>query len=119
MNNNLKDILSHLNQDVDQEKLIDYLNKNLPHDEEHAVERSMMEDEFMNDAMEGLQQLDAKKDIGLLVHQLNADLKKQLEIKKQRKQKRALPGQDWVYYTIVLLLILVVIAYVVIKKLGI
>ena len=116
MSDNLKDILSNLNKDIEQEKLLDYLNKNLSAAEAHEVEKQMADDEFMNDAVEGLENFKNKKDVSLLVQQLNSELKKQTEKKKAKKEKRKLKDQPWLYITIVTLLILVIVAYLVIKK---
>ena len=118
MSDNLKDILSNLNKDIEQEKLLEYLNRNMSDAEQHSFEKQMNDDEFMNDAVEGLQSLDNKTNIASLVQQMNADLKKQLDKKKKRKEKRKLVEQPWIYFSIVLLLLLCVIAYVVIKKLS-
>ena len=84
MSDNLKDILSNLNKDIEQEKLLDYLNKKLSAAEAHEVEKQMAEDEFMNDAVEGLENFKNKKDLSLLVDQLNNDLKKQTAKKKKK-----------------------------------
>jgi anti-sigma factor RsiW len=116
MSKDLKDILGNLNKDIEQEKLLDYLNKNLSADEAHEVEKQMADDEFMNDAMEGLENFKNKKDLSLLVQQLNADLKKQTAKKKARKEKRRLKDQPWLYITIITLFLLIIIGYLVIKK---
>ena len=116
MSDDLKDILSNLNKDIEQEKLLQYLNRGMSDAEQHAFEKQLNDDEFMNDAVEGLQALENKNKIADLVQQMNADLKKQLEKKKRRKEKRKIAGQPWVFYSIVLVLILIVIAYLVIKK---
>ena len=116
MSKDLKDILANLNKDIEQEKLLDYLNKNLSAAEAHEVEKQMADDEFMNDAMEGLENFKTKKDVSLMVQQLNSELKKQTAKKKARKEKRKLKDQPWLYITIVTLLILVIVAYIVIKK---
>jgi anti-sigma factor RsiW len=119
MSKDLKDILSNLNKDIEQDKLLDYLNKNLSAAEAHEVEKQMADDEFMNDAMEGLERFKNKSDVSLVVQQLNAELKKQTAKKKARKEKRRLKDQPWLYITIVTLLLLIVIAFIVIKrKLG-
>ncbi len=115
MSDDLKDILSNLNKDVEQEKLLDYLNKKLSASDAHEVEKQMADDEFMNDAVEGLQHFKNKKDLLLLVDQLNSDLKKQTLKKKLKKDKRKLKDQPLLYFTIALLLILVVISYILIK----
>ena len=117
MSDELKDILSNLNKDIEQEKLLQYLNRDMNDAEQHAFEKQMNDDEFMNDAVEGLQSVENKNNIPGLVEQLNAGLKKQLEKKKKRKQKRKLTEQPWIYFSIVLLLLLIMVAYLVIKQL--
>jgi len=116
MSDDLKDILSNLNKDIEQDKLLDYLNKKLSAAEAHDVEKQMADDDFMNDAVEGLEQFKNKKDLTSLVEQLNRDLKKQTEKKKLKKEKRKLQDQPWLYITIVTLLLLVIISFILIKK---
>lgn len=116
MSDDLKDILSNLNKDIEQEKLLQYLNNNLPSSEQHELEKQMNDDEFMNDAVEGLQEINNKAAIPGYIQQLNADLKKQINKKKKRKDKRKIASQYWTYISIVLLLLLIIIAYLVIKK---
>ncbi|MEP7165932.1 MAG: hypothetical protein ABI741_14615 [Ferruginibacter sp.] len=118
MSDDLKDILSNLNKDIEQEKLLQYLNRNMSDAEQHDFEKQLNDDEFMNDAVEGLQALENKNKIAELVQQMNTDLKKQLEKKKKRKEKRKIAEQPWVYYSIVLVLLLIIITYLVIKKLA-
>lgn len=116
MNNELKDILSNLNKDIEQEKLLDYLNKKLSASEAHEMEKQMADDEFMSDAVEGLEHFKDKKDVSLLVEQLNRDLKKQTTKKNLKKEKRKLKEQPWLYITLVILLLLVIVSYLVVKK---
>ena len=116
MSDDLKNILSNLNKDIEQEKLLDYLNKKLSAVEAHELEKQMADDEFMNDAVEGLENFKNKKDLSFLVEQLNKDLKKQTEKRKLKKEKRKLKEQPWLYVTLITLLLLVIIGYIVIKK---
>jgi hypothetical protein len=116
MDDELKDILSNGKKDNEQDKLLQYLQKKLPGSEAYELEKQMNEDPFLNDAIEGLQEMSDTKDIPSLVQDLNAALKKQLEKKKSRKEKRKWKQQPFTYYSIVILLVLIVIAYVVIKK---
>ncbi len=118
MSEELKDILSNLNKDIEQEKLLQYLNRNMTDAEQHDFEKQMNEDEFMNDAVEGLQSVENKNNITGLVQQMNTELKKQLDKKKKRKQKRKLTEQPWIYFSIILLLLLIIAAFLVIKKMG-
>ena len=116
MDNELKNILSNSNKDIDNQKLMDYLSGKLSTEEKHEIEKQMADSDFVNDAVEGLEEIKNKKDLSLYVEQLNADLHKQLDKKKKRKQKRALKDQPWIYLAIVLLLLLIVICFIVIKK---
>jgi hypothetical protein len=77
MSDDLKDILSNLNKDIEQEKLLNYLNNKLPAAEAPEVEKQLADDEFMNDAVDGLEQFKDRKVLGLLVYQLNKELKNQ------------------------------------------
>ena len=116
MNNDLKDILSSSNKDIDNQKLLDYLMNQLSKKETHEVERDMAADEFLNDAVEGLQKLNNKKDVQAYVEQLNRDLQKQTAKNKKRKEKRKLKDQPYLYLTIILILLLMVVCFIVIKK---
>lgn len=116
MNDNLKDILSNLNKEIEQEKLLDYLNKNLSAGEAHEVEKQMADDPFMNDAIEGLSEFENQNNLSAYVQLLNIDLQKQLDKKKKRKEKRRLKDKPWVYFAIILLLILIIICFVIMKK---
>ena len=116
MNNELKNILSNSNKDIDNQKLMDYLSGKLSPEERHEIEKQMADSDLVNDAVEGLEEIKNKKDISLYVEQLNADLHKQLDKKKKRKEKRKLKDQPWLYLVIVLLLLLIIISFIVIKR---
>ncbi len=115
MSDELKDILGNSNKDIDNQQLMDYLSRQLSKQDTHDLEKLMANDEFVNDAVEGLQQFNRKKDLNTYVQQLNDDLKKQLEKKKARKNKRKLENYPWIHFAVVLLLLLFIIAFVVIK----
>lgn len=102
--------------DKEQERLLDYLHHNLSDESQHAFERNMEEDEFMSDAVEGLQEIKNQQHLQSLVQRLNNDLKKQISKKKKRKSQRKINEQPWVYFTIILLLLLIIIAFIVIKR---
>ncbi len=116
MDDKLLNILSNSNKDIDNQKLMDYVSGKLPAEEKHEIEKQMADSEFVNDAVEGLEDVKNKKDLNLFVEQLNTNLHKQLEKKKKRKQKRALKDQPWLYLAIILLLLLIIICFIVIKK---
>jgi hypothetical protein len=116
MKENLKDILSNSNKDIDNQKLMDYLSGKLSGEELHEMEKAMTDSEFMSDAVEGLESFKEKKDINLFVEQLNRDLQKNLDKKKSRKKKRMLKDNPWILTAIAVVLLLIVIAFFVIKR---
>jgi hypothetical protein len=116
MRENLKDILSHLATDIDQETLLLYLQDKLSEEKKHEVEKKLMENEFAGDALEGLQQIGDKKQIAYMVEMLNRDLKKKVEKKKQRRKKLELKGQAWLYITLAIIIILIVISYMILQR---
>ena len=90
MSDELLNILSNSNKDIDNQKLMDYLSDKLSADEKHDFEKTLIDSEMMNDAVEGLEKFKNKKDVSAFVEQLNTNLKKQLEKKKSKKEKRRL-----------------------------
>ena len=110
MAEDLKDILSNLNHDTDQATLLKYLNGQLSKDEMHEVEKNLLNDEFENDAVEGLQEIDQAK-MQLMVEALNRDLKKRTAKKRLYRQRRNLKPQWWLYFSIIILLIILVLIY--------
>jgi hypothetical protein len=117
MTDNLKDILSHLSSEVDQETLVKYLQGRLTEEQKHEVEKKMLGSDFTDDAMEGLQQIRNKEKISFLVEQLNRDLHKKLEKKKRRREKFRLKDQPWLFLSILILLLLIVLSYFIIHRL--
>ena len=75
MKENIKNILTNLSTDIDQEILLQYLQDKLSEEKKHEVEKQLLENEFASDAIEGLQQIKNKKDINIIIDQLNRDLK--------------------------------------------
>src|SRR6476469_2898886 len=100
MNENLKDILSNLNPDIDQETLLRYLQGKLSSEEQHELEKGMMDHEFDADALDGLQQLKDTSKISVLIHQLNRDLRKKTEKKKRFREKLQLRVEPWLIITL-------------------
>jgi hypothetical protein len=119
MSKDLLNILSDSNKDIDNQLLMDYLAGKLSASQQHEVEKMMAEadSDFMNDAMEGLEQVKDKKDLGSIVDQLNGSLHKKLESKKALKEKRRIKDSPWTYLAIVLIIVLIVISYLIIHKL--
>jgi len=115
MNDELLNILSNSNKDIDNQKLMDYLSGKLSAAEKHDFERSLIDSEMMNDAVEGLENLKIT-DVSAVVRQLNKNLHKQLNKKRSKKIKRGIKDLPWLYFTIILVLIIILIGFIVIKK---
>lgn len=117
MQDNYKDILSHLSNEIDQETLLLYLQGKLTDEKKHEVEKKLLENDFAGEALEGLQQFKDKQQLSYTVEILNRDLKKKLERKKKRREKLKLKDQPWLYITLLIIILLIVISYIVIRKL--
>lgn len=117
MPENYKDILSNLSTEVDQETLLLYLQGKLSEEKKHEVEKQLLQNEFDEEAMEGLQEIKDKQQIQYMVEMLNRDLKKKTAKKKQRREKMKIKDQPWLYISILILILLIVLCYIVITKL--
>lgn len=116
MSEDLKDILSNLNPGIDQETLLQYLQGKLSAQQQHEVEKQLMDSDFEADALEGLQDIKDKKSIAVLVDQLNADLKRRTEKKKQFKKKLKLELDSSLVMAVIIIMLLIVISYLIIHK---
>ena len=113
MDNDLKDILANSNKDIDNQQLMDYLSNQLSKTEAHGVEANMAEDEFMNDAVEGLQKIESKIKIEDYVAQLNNELIKKIAKNKIKKEKRKFKNQPTTYIAIVIILLLLIVSFII------
>lgn len=116
MADNLKDILSNLSTDIDQETLLLYLQDKLPEEKKHEVEKQLLDNDFADDALEGLKEIKDQQQISYMVEMLNRDLKKKTEKKKQRREKLKLKDQPWLYISILILLLLIVLSYFILHR---
>jgi len=116
MNENLKDILSNLNPAVDQETLLHYLQGKLSAQQQHELEKQMMDNDFNSDALEGLQEFKDKKNITALIDQLNADLKRRTEKKRRFREKLKLNLDSNLIIAIIIILLLIILSFFIIHK---
>jgi len=116
MKDDLLKILSNGNKDIDHQRLMDYLQGKLSPEESHEVEKMMAENDLFNDAMEGLQNIQDKRDIQTYVEQLNRGLQKSLTKKRARREKRRLKEGPWGYVAIIVIIMLCIAAYYVVRK---
>ena len=116
MSDDLKDILNNSNKDIDNQQLMDYLSNHIHKADAHEVEKAMTDDAFVNDAVEGLQQMQGGKNITASVERLNDELNRQIKKNKKRKGKRRLKDSPYNYIAVIIILLLIIICYVVLKK---
>lgn len=116
MNDDLLNILSNSNKDIDNQKLMDYLSDKLSAGEKHEFEKALLDSELISDAVEGLRQFKNKKDPLAYAEQLNQSLQQQLHKKKSAKEKRHIKDMLWIYFAIAFILIIILIGFFVIWK---
>ncbi len=116
MNEDLLNILSNSNKDIDNQKLLDYLSDQLSPEEKHEFEKTLIDSDLASDAIEGLRQFKNKRDPILFAEDLNQNLKKQLQKKKSAKEKRRIKDLPSLYLTIILLILIILIAFFVVWK---
>ena len=117
MNNDLLNILSNSNKDIDNQKLMDYLSGKLHDQEKNEVERWIASNDFSEEAMEGLQQFKDPQALQAYVSILHKHLQSQLQQKRENRKRRKIKEAPWLYLSAFLILLLAIIAYLIIKKL--
>jgi hypothetical protein len=116
MINDLLNILPDNCNGIDDQKLMDYLQGKLSGQEKYEVEKWMADNDIAGDAVEGLEDIKDKIDLQSYVDQLNKNLLVQLQKKKQRRIKMRLKEFPLLYFTVVLILLLCIIAYFVLRQ---
>ena len=114
MNDDLLNILSNSNKDIDNQKLMDYLSDKLSTEEKHEFEKNLVDADMESDAIEGLIQFKNKKDPLIFAEELNQHLHKQLQKKKSAKEKHRIKDMPWLYITILLIIIIILIGFFVV-----
>jgi anti-sigma factor RsiW len=96
-----------------EDKLLAYMEGKLSAEEQHEVEQWLAEEGMESDAVEGLKAMrpDAARHT---VNKLNHNLRKTLLSRK--RPRRALKHDQFSWIAIVIILLLVVVAYLVIRK---
>jgi anti-sigma factor RsiW len=112
MHEDLLNILSDSNKDIDNQKLMDYISGKLSAEQKHEVEKWMIDNPFFNEAVEGLQNADSKK-VSANVDEINAALRKYLKHRKVRREKNIFPVNMWTYVAVFFILVLAVVVYLI------
>jgi hypothetical protein len=109
----LTNILNH-DEEPGTEELIRYLQGNASEEERFAIEKQMADSDFVNEAVEGLQDFKDPARVREYVLQLNKQLQKQTAKKIKRKNKRKLKEQNWLVIAVLAILFLCVAGYLLI-----
>ncbi len=110
--------MSGNNKEIDNQKLLDYLEGKLSAAERHEVEQRMLNDPFLNEAAEGLQQASGNIGLQRTVDSLNKELRTYLLQKKKKRERKIFPLNGWTYLAVLFVLALAVIVYLLLKKMG-
>jgi hypothetical protein len=115
MKENLKDILSNLSPDINQEELLRYVQGHLSAEKQQELEAIALQSDFESDALEGLEAFRDKRQLAHIVEQLNGDLKKKADKRKRRLEPLQIKSDPWIWIAVAMVLILVVISYILIR----
>ena len=98
-------------EELSDEQLMNYLKGYLSREDAHNIEEEMIDDSFLNDAIEGLQQFSSNKKMDDYVRQLNHHLHEQITAQKQRNSKRRIKDMPWIIQALIIVLLLCLLAY--------
>lgn len=98
---------------IDEEYLLQYLDGTMPPDQQHMLEELMDADPFLSDAVEGLASVSDKEQLKVITAQLNNQLKKMTEKRRDRRNRKKLTDH-WGWIFVVVILLLVVLGWLVI-----
>jgi hypothetical protein len=107
----VNDNILHSEEELSDEQLMNYLKGLLSQEDAHDIEEKMMDDSFINDAVEGLQQFSSDKKLDDYVRHLNHHLHEQITSQKQRNEKRRLKDIPWIVQALAIVLLLCMLAY--------
>lgn len=92
---------------IDESSLLGYLDGTMPPDQQHMLEELMDADPFLSDAVEGLANVRDKEQLKIITAQLNKQLKKLTEKRRERRKHNKITDHwGWIFVVIVLLLVI-------------
>lgn len=105
--------IGNADDDLNEDQLINYVQRKSTDEAAHAVESSMADSLFINDGVEGLQQFSSAEKINAYVQQINDDLHHKLADKKINS-RRGIKNLSWEIITIIVIVLLCVLSYAII-----
>ena len=109
----LHDIWQNSGDKIPEDKLAAYLEGKLSPEEQHEMERLLADEGMESDAVEGLKEL-SNSETKAAVKNLNYFLRRKLDTERYKRRK-SIKSNPWALIAITVILILIIIAYFVIR----
>jgi anti-sigma factor RsiW len=103
---------------IDPKILLRYVSGELDDATARQLEARALEDPMLADAIEGLQRTQDQVRLEQMAYQLNQEMRKRLSKKQKRKSALGFTIPTWWNWVILTLLLLIVIAFILIKKIS-
>lgn len=118
MRKNLLNIFRRKTGALNDHQLMDYLSGRLTGTARHDVEAWLADqEEFGNDALEGLQSIRDKGELPLHLKKMHSNLAQALASQKKSSKRRGIAEMKWLYLAIVLILFFLLAGYLIISRL--
>ncbi|TAG29334.1 MAG: hypothetical protein EAZ35_11140 [Sphingobacteriia bacterium] len=101
-------------EELNEQELLQYLQGNASDESRFNIEKTMADTNFVNDAVEGLQQFNNPAKLTAIKNQLNQELIRITLKKPARKKMRRLADQYWLIISVLGILVLCVVGYLLI-----
>ncbi len=101
--------------EVDEHSLLQYLEGNMPHAQQHALEAALDSDPFLNDAIDGLYEVKDPAQLRAIAAQINAQLKRNIKNKRAQRRSRKKAVDNWGAIFVLIILLVVLICWIVMK----
>jgi|GEM_PF-883261 len=98
------------------DELLQYIKHTLPPEKRVLLEQQMLEDPFLNDAIEGMQQYKTEQIMQQAVFTINTNIKDRLDEKKRLQKKRSFKDLPWIALTILVVIGLCVAGFFIIQQ---
>jgi hypothetical protein len=115
MNNELFNILSKA-KEIDQQKLLDYMQGKLSPEERYEIEKLLIDADFESDAAEGLSRVEDKKKLPVIMNELNRRLIKKLSKRRKHSRMEPIPNLMIPAVTTIIILFLILMFYLLLKR---
>lgn len=109
-----KNIQNSPNESLNNDELLKYLQEQLSNEDQHEMEKQILDSHFYSDAIEGFEKIKNKKSIPVDVEQLHQSLKKQIQNQKEKNNKRKIKELPFIVLITIIVLLLCVLAFTVV-----